>query len=80
MQLTIDDHSIEILYKTQNTYKVASSYTVKQDNYLNDNVHLQYKRNKDSIQCVVKPVTRLYMQKVIMTFKVLTSDDISMFC
>ncbi|MEW6525321.1 MAG: glycoside hydrolase family 36 protein [Spirochaetota bacterium] len=79
MQLTIDDHSIEILYKTQDTSKVASSHTVQHNNYLNDNLHLQYKRNKDSIQCVVKPVTRLYIQKVILTFKVLSSDDIACF-
>ncbi len=79
MQLTIDDHSIEILYKTPETSKAVSSHTVQLDNYLNDNVHLQYKRNKDSIQCVVKPVTRLYIQKVILTLQVLTLDDIACF-
>ncbi|MGB4269102.1 MAG: glycoside hydrolase family 36 protein [Spirochaetota bacterium] len=77
MQLTIDDHSIEILYKTQDTTKVVSSHTVQHDNYLNDNLHVQYKRNNDSIHCVVKPITRLYIQKVMLTLQVLTSDDIA---
>jgi len=79
MQLTIDDHSIEIQYKTQDTSKAVSSHTIQHDNYLNDNLHFQYKRNKDSIRCVVKPVTRLYIQKVILTFQVSPLDDIACF-
>lgn len=79
MQLTIDDHSIEIQYKTQDTSKTVSSHTIQHDNYLNDNLHFQYKRNKDSIRCVVKPVTRLYIQKVILTFQVSPLDDIACF-
>ncbi|NMB64358.1 MAG: hypothetical protein GYA16_05750, partial [Spirochaetes bacterium] len=79
MQLTIDDHSIEIQYKTQDTSKTVSSHTIQHDNYLNDNLHFQYKRNKDSIRCVVKPLTRLYIQKVILTFQVSPLDDIACF-
>jgi len=79
MQLTIDDHSIEIQYKTQDTSKTVSSHTIQHDNYLNDNLHFQYKRNKDSIRCVVKPVTRLYIQKVILAFQVSPLDDIACF-
>lgn len=79
MQLTIDDHSIEIQYKTQDTSKTVSSHTIQHDNYLNDNLHFQYKRNKDSIRCVVKPVTRLHIQKVILTFQVSPLDDIACF-
>lgn len=79
MQLTIDDHSIEIQYKTQDTSKTVSSHTIQHDNFLNDNLHFQYKRNKDSIRCVVKPVTRLHIQKVILTFQVSPLDDIACF-
>ncbi|HOM11516.1 MAG TPA: alpha-galactosidase [Spirochaetota bacterium] len=79
MQLTFDDHSFEILYKTHNTAKVASINTLQHDNYLDDNLNVQYTRNRDAIQCIIKPITRLYIQKAILSLQVLTSDDIACF-
>ncbi len=79
MKLMFDDHSIEVIYTIHDTGKSATSFTLQHDNYLNDNLHFQYTRNRDVIQCVVKPVTRLYVQKVILTLKALVPDTIACF-
>jgi len=79
MQLEFNDHSIEIIYVTNNTITKSTTATVQRDNYLDDNIHVKFTRKQDSLLCVLKPATRLHIQKVILTLQAIVPDDIACF-
>lgn len=79
MQLMFNDHSIEIIYVTNNKITKSTTSTIQRDNYIDENIHVQYTRKQDSLRCTVKPAQRLHIQKVVLILQAIVPDDIACF-
>ncbi|MCX8125364.1 MAG: alpha-galactosidase, partial [Spirochaetes bacterium] len=68
MEFLFEEHCIECIYEKDGTVTSIKTFNCKKENYINNTAYVYYNRNRN-FKLSIKPFTRLYIKKLILTFQ-----------